>query len=345
MSATILPTSREELATCLRDHEGPLRIVGSGSRQGRLPARDDAARLDLSALAGIERLDAADQTCSVQTGVRREALDEALAAHDLWLPCAGTGTLGGIFAADDVGPLGPGSPSPRSLLLGMEAVLADGTPFRSGARVVKSVAGFDLHKLFVGSQGRLFAADVLHLRLRPRPRASVHFARTGLDADRALQLFTALRGEALPPAALHLAGAGNAFAVHGRFDGRPAFVAAAQRAHALAEAAPFPLLHLDAAAPAEVSAGALAPSQVPALLAAAPDLLRFVLHGGGRFELALPDAASTDRALPRFAAAGIHAVVVGGADDRRGRATPLDHGHERLAGALRAALDPDGTFV
>lgn len=335
------PASAAELAELLRGRPGRVRLCGGGSRQDRLPDAGDALRVRLTGLASIARLDAPDRTCSVDCGVDRTELDAELARAGLELPCAGSGTIGGLFASDAIGAVAPGGPSPRTLLLGMAAVLADGTPFRSGARVVKSVAGFDVHRLLVGSQGRLFAATRLHLRLLPRPPAQQWFCNDGLDAGGALQLVQRLRQLAPPPAALQLQRDGNgAFAVCGRVTGRASFVAATMRALALRESAPGTREHVEPPIAGEVVAGLVLPGGIAPLLAALPATAPFVWHGGGRFEVATPGAAASDALLAVAPTLRVPACIVRGSAERRGRGTPLDPGHRRLVERLEQALDP-----
>ena len=122
------PERIDEVAEWLRDGAAAgrrVRLVGGGSRQHeRAPIADGVARLDLSRLDRIVRLDPGDQTCTVECGLSRAHLDEALAEHELELPCLGDGTIGGLFAADPFGPAGaPPAQSPRSLLLGPRSVV------------------------------------------------------------------------------------------------------------------------------------------------------------------------------------------------------------------------------
>lgn len=340
------PRSTAELVELLRSKPGQLRLRGSGSQQERLPAMPVGARcLDLGRLDTIERLDAPDQTCTIGASVTRITLDKTLHPHRLELPCLGGGTLGGLFANDPIGPATVGGGAPRTLLLGMAAMLADGTRFQSGARVVKSVAGFDVHRLLVGSRGTLFCATALHLRLKPMPRASVWFAATGLELTPALAQFVALRSLAVPPAQLHLQRRADGHALVGRLAGRPKFVQTTLRAYGLAEGPAVTAWHLDAPAGGEVVTGLVAPSQVEALLALAPAAAPFLLHGGGRFELALPTPTATDQLLAALAARAVPANIVAGAPARRGLGTPLDPGASQLTAGLKHALDPHGTFV
>lgn len=210
---------------------------------------------------------------------------------------------------------------------------------------MKSVAGFDVHRLLVGSRGTLFCATALHLRLKPAPRASVWFAATGLELEPALAQFVALRSLAVPPAQLHLQRRADGHALVGRLAGRPRFVQATLATHGLAEGPPVTELHLQAAPGGEVVSGLVAPSQVAGLLALAPADAPFLLHGGGRFELALPTPTATDQLLATLASRDVPASIAAGAPARRGLGTPLDPGASQLAAGLKHALDPHGTFV
>jgi FAD/FMN-containing dehydrogenase len=343
MTATFAPGSAAELADWLRQGRPRVRLCGRDSRRLRTRAAAPAAAvLTLAKLDRIERFVADDLTCSVQPGVLRGELDRVLAERGLELGCAGGGTIGGLFAADPIGATVPGGPQPRNLLLGLEAVLADGTPWKCGARVVKSVAGFDVHKLFVGSAGRLCAATLLHLKLRPAPRARLDFAEHRLDAAAALAKFAALRALPAGPTRLWLTRTADGMAFGGQIAGRQSQVSALQRAHALAEGPPAHPDHLEPAA-GEVVTGIVRWSRVPALLDALPAGAPFLLHGGGRFEVSLSPAQSDALllVLPTFDAAG---CIVAGADDRRGRGTPLDRGAEQLQRGLERALDPAGVL-
>lgn len=341
------PRSREELQALLREQQGPVRLVGSGSRQHRLPiAPANALHVALTGLATIDRLDGPDQTCSVDAGVLRSDLDAALQPLGLELPCPGQGTLGGLFAADPLGAAAPGGQSPRTLLLGAEAVLADGTPFCSGARVVKSVAGFDVHKLAIGSEGRLFALTRLHLRLKPRPRAEQWFANGGLALADAITLVQRLRQLPTGVAALQLAWTrdGNC-EVRGCIVGRSAFVRTMLQVNGLAESAPNWCYHVTAGDEAEVLATLVLPAQLPMLLAAAPSASALLWHGGNRCEVAFANAADGDRTLATLPKIPLQARVVASTPTRRGLATAMDPGVSRLTRELKLALDPHGRLV
>ncbi len=347
MTAPIEVADAAALAELLRaDPRRPVRLRGRGSQQELVPPPPTGAvTVSLHRLDRIERLQPGDQTCSVQPAVTLAELEEALRPHGLELGLPGTGSLGGVLALDRHGPLTPGGPSPRTILLGMSAVLAEGLPFQSGARVVKSVAGFDVHKLLLGSRGRLFAATLLHLRLRPRPRAAVWFRRSGLDATAAGAAFAALRQAPTPPARVELWRAPDGgFAISGRMTGRTSAVNAALRRHELPEAdGPAPL-HVAMTANDEVVGGNVPISALPALVAALPAAAPLLVRGGGRFETALPRAAA-DALLATLPALGVDAAVLRGTGERLGTGTPVDPGAAHLQAALKRALDPHGVLV
>jgi glycolate oxidase FAD binding subunit len=107
-----------------------------------------------------------------QAGLTVEALAEALAARGQELavdvPVPGT-TVGGLVATAIAGPRRFRYGTPRDLLIGITVVLADGTIAKSGGKVVKNVAGYDLGKLFTGSYGSLGVVVDATFRLHPLP--------------------------------------------------------------------------------------------------------------------------------------------------------------------------------
>jgi len=116
----------------------------------------------------------ADMTATVQAGCTVAALQQALAEHGqrlaldpLWPERA---TLGGILAANDSGSLRVRFGTLRDLIIGMTLVLPDGTAAKSGGKVVKNVAGYDLPKLATGSLGTLGVITETVFRLHPLPR-------------------------------------------------------------------------------------------------------------------------------------------------------------------------------
>jgi FAD/FMN-containing dehydrogenase len=249
-----------------------------------------------------------------------------------------------MFAADSVGSLAPSAQSPRSLLLGLEGMLPEGLPFRCGARVVKSVAGFDLHKLFVGSRGLLFTATLMHLKLRPKPAAEVGFSTDQLDQPAALRLFSALRQLADPPAALVLQRSQGSFSLHGVLQGTGNRVSENLRRFELSEDDGTLPLHIDVDEHCEVLRGQLRPSRLRDLLAEIPESAPVLVTGGGRFELAL-DPGRTNIYLGWLGGVQASAEIARGNPARRGRGTALDPNAASIMQGLKLALDPGGVLV
>ena len=159
-----------------RDARLALVPAGSGTHLdiGHPAHRYDAA-LSTRRLDRIVAHEAGDMTVTAQAGVTVAALQFALAAERQWLPLdpprASDMTLGGLIAADRNGPLRYAHGTVRDWLLGVRAVMADGTCVRGGGRVVKNVAGYDLPKLFAGSYGSLGVIVEATFKVRPLPAA------------------------------------------------------------------------------------------------------------------------------------------------------------------------------
>lgn len=117
-----------------------------------------------------------DLTCTVGADVALAELQAVLARGGQMLaldpPGAAAMTVGEAFAVAAFGPRAHRYGLPRDLVLGVTVRLADGTVARGGGRVVKTVAGYDLPKLFTGARGRLGEILELTLRLHPLPAAT-----------------------------------------------------------------------------------------------------------------------------------------------------------------------------
>jgi glycolate oxidase FAD binding subunit len=117
-----------------------------------------------------------DLTCTVSAGVPLTELQETLARGGQMLaldpPDAARLTVGEAFATAAFGPRAHRYGGPRDLVLGVTVRLTDGTVARGGGRVVKTVAGYDLPKLFTGARGRLGEILELTLRLHPLPAST-----------------------------------------------------------------------------------------------------------------------------------------------------------------------------
>jgi glycolate oxidase FAD binding subunit len=116
---------------------------------------------------------AGDLVARVQAGARMGDVARLLAAagQEIALDVPADATVGGVVASGLTGPRRLRYGSPRDLLIGITVVRADGTVAKSGGKVVKNVAGYDLGKLFAGSVGTLGLITEATFRLHPLPEA------------------------------------------------------------------------------------------------------------------------------------------------------------------------------
>jgi glycolate oxidase FAD binding subunit len=192
-------------------HDEKLTVVprgrGTTMALGAPPARVDVV-LDLTGLDAIVEHNPDDMTATVQAGVTAGALAARLAAHRQMLPLDPPGwserTLGGIAATGASGPLRLRYGTMRDLLLGARFVQADGVLTWGGARVVKSVTGYDVPKLLVGSLGTLAVLAELTLRLHPLPEAEATCLVSMASLDDAERLAATIVDSTLQPSRLEL---------------------------------------------------------------------------------------------------------------------------------------------
>ncbi|WP_405140309.1 FAD-binding oxidoreductase [Sphaerisporangium sp. NBC_01403] len=205
-----LPESTGEMAAVMRvaaEHDLAVLPVGAGTKVhwGSAPERCDLL-LDTCCLNQILEHVAGDLVVRVQAGVTAEALADSLgkAGQQLALdvPVEGA-TVGGTLATATAGPRRLRYGTARDLLIGITVVLADGTIARSGGKVVKNVAGYDLGKLFTGSLGTLGVIAEATFRLHPVPASRAWITATvpGLGA---LPDIGAIAGSQLEPSALEI---------------------------------------------------------------------------------------------------------------------------------------------
>jgi glycolate oxidase FAD binding subunit len=171
------PTSTQEAAGLLRAAAtAGLAVVprgaGTGFGWGAPPSRCDLV-VDLRAMDQVIEHEAGDLVVRVQAGMTIGQLASALASagQELALDVPADATVGGVVATGTTGPRRLRYGAPRDLLIGLTVVRADGVIARSGGKVVKNVAGYDIGKLFAGSHGTLGLITEATFRLHPRPAA------------------------------------------------------------------------------------------------------------------------------------------------------------------------------
>ena len=197
----IAPRSVPELAavvTELHQAESATILVGGGTMLdlGKPPTAAEVA-LCTGSLNQITEYQPADLIVTAQAGVTLANLQETLREHDqtlpLQVPCPDRATVGGAVAANVNGPLRYAFGTAKDLVMGMQFVQGDGTLVMSGGKVVKNVAGFNLHKLQVGALGTLGVIATATFKVYPLPRADQSLIFTFEDADAAFAAAHAMR--------------------------------------------------------------------------------------------------------------------------------------------------------
>ena len=159
----------------LADKEGlTVEPWGAGAKYSFIPEVGLTLLLCTDRLSSVREHTWQDLTCTVEAGCRWSDLQAKLAEHGQFVAIdplfpAHT-TVGGIIATNDSGSLRLKYGSLRDLVIGMTIVLADGTIAKSGGKVVKNVAGYDLHKLMIGAEGTLGVITEVTFRLHAIPR-------------------------------------------------------------------------------------------------------------------------------------------------------------------------------
>ena len=208
-------TIQSEVRQAIASGKG-LRIAGAGSWMNAGRPVSATRTLSLSADSGVVDYVPDDLTITVRAGTTMGQIAAATRAHDQWLPLdpvgAANGTIGAAIATASSGPLAHSFGFARDFILGLEFVTGKGDIVRSGGRVVKNVAGFDLMRLICGSWGTLGVITQATLRLYARPKADRTFAMTVPGGHEATMPFLeSLR--ASPLAALAMESVSSSFAV------------------------------------------------------------------------------------------------------------------------------------
>lgn len=383
--ACLCPTDPEQVRAILTyaEREGlPVLPMGGGTKLAwcRPEWCEDPPGLALSTrrMNRVVEYVAGDGTITAQAGASIESLAETVAAggHRLTpdVPLAAAATLGGVLGAGlsgidrlRLGPL-------RHHVLGVTAMLADGTVARSGGRLVKNVTGFDLHRLYAGARGTLCLILEASLRLFPEPEEETAYSLAHPDWASALACAEDLRGAHLPASALVLESRAEDVLLHLCLAGRGQQLAEAQervqsllpraerhtgeaaadrRGRLRDSAAPsgtWPQLRLMAPGPAfpgavEATSDRLAQRGHPARLVAHPAV--------GTCDLFVPDLLASDRAEESIRSIRRDAAEAGGRLDlgelpaalHASLAPQPDRPEQRWSLALAQRFDPQGRFA
>ncbi|MFN0009216.1 MAG: FAD-binding oxidoreductase [Planctomycetota bacterium] len=211
--------------------------VGLGSKLSWLPSSRGADfALTTRRLTGIVAYEPGDGTMTARAGSRIADLASATRAKGNQLtPCVprpDRATLGGVLAAGQSGMDRLRHGPSRHHVLGMRVVLADGSVAKSGGRLVKNVTGYDLHRLYCGSQGTLCVIVEASMRLSAAPEGEVVLTANARDRSDALEKAGAALALDLRPLCVraeNVLDSRNAWRVHVVLSGRSGFVDWARR--------------------------------------------------------------------------------------------------------------------
>jgi len=197
------------------------RGAGTGLSGMSVPAKGGIV-LDLNRMNKILGISIEDRLAIVQPGVVYAALENALVPYGFFFPpdpaSGKVSTLGGNVATNAGGVKGAKYGTTRDYVLGLQVVLPDGRIMRTGSKAIKSVSGYDLTRLFVGSEGTLGVVTEIILKINPKPRATSTALATFDNLEDAGHAVTEIMHSGILPSVLEILGRETLVAINQNTD-------------------------------------------------------------------------------------------------------------------------------
>jgi glycolate oxidase len=210
--AAVWPTSTAQISSILslaNQERFPVTPRGAGtSLAGLAVPQHGGLILDLGRMNKILEIRIEDRLAVVQAGVVYADLERALAVHGFFFPpdpaSGAVCTLGGNVATNAGGIKGAKYGTTRDYVLALEVVLPDGRVLHTGSKCMKSVSGYDLTRIFVGSEGTLGVVTEIILKINPKPLATSTAMATFADLEDAGRAVSEVMRSGILPRALEV---------------------------------------------------------------------------------------------------------------------------------------------
>ena len=208
----VVPGSVEEVAAAVRvanERRASVTVAGGFTKQslGNVPEKVDVL-LRMERLNRVLHFDPGDLTIGVEAGCRLGEVQRRVAENGLLLPLdaakAERATIGGTLATASFGPLKHGFGGVCDYCIGVSFVTGDGRIAKAGGRVVKNVAGYDVMKLMIGSQGTLGVITSANFKLFPAPKQTATFVGEFGDCQSAIEFCGFARRSPLSPICMEI---------------------------------------------------------------------------------------------------------------------------------------------